>query len=170
MNVKDFVEMKSMSDKDKELIREKLGNFIEKIAITGKDDPHTMAFLQKIEDEKLKNLDEAIGKEEVSLEHIADVETFHYEDIFHSTIIAILEYEVSYKNLKFYAKELEATATMDVEFVTVNGMRHVTVKIYGESILEESYSTDALSTNMFIMLGQLDDDLHQMRKEEKESV
>jgi hypothetical protein len=124
-----------------------------------------VAFLKRIEDEKMKNLDKAVGKGEVSIEHIADVETFYYEDIPHSTIIAILEYEVSYKDLKFYAIDLDASSTMEVRFVTLNEIRHVTVTIYNQTILEGSYSTDALSTNMFIMLGQLDDDLAEMRRE-----
>lgn len=178
MNVNDFVAMKkrfdedfkTMSTKDKEMYRGKLGEWLEKIAVTGKDDPHTEAFLQKIEDAKLLNLDESIGKEAASIEQIADVEKFYYEDVFHSTIIAILEYEVSYKDLKFYARDLNMTAIMEVKFVTINGMRHVTVEINRQTILEGSYSTDTLSTNMFIMLGQLDDDLAEMRRENEESI
>jgi len=91
-----------------------------------------------------------------------------YGEVFHSTLLKIFGNELTYNELKFYARDKDATTYLTVETLTSSNPKDkqlITVWFYSEKVLERKYSLYH-SCEMFIFLSELESELEQEEEEE----
>ena len=119
-------------------------------------------------------INDIIIKDKMASTHITENEGFiiehtMYGEVGHSTIIDILEYDVCYKCLKFYARDLNATSYLETKrHINKNDKSYLlVVMIDTEEIFLKKYN-EYDSYNINIILSQLEDVLKKQEEEEEE--
>ena len=103
------------------------------------------------------------------------IETIRYGEIMHSTILEIFGHLMYYDDLKFYARDRDASTYLTAEFRWRNDDCNFTV--FKDTDSTDSFSTDgfyhgqfnrySMSMEPFITLGQIESELENAEDEER---
>jgi hypothetical protein len=83
------------------------------------------------------------------------IETIEYGETFNSTILTIFGNEMTYNELKFYAKNKDDTTHLKVEWNRNSKTQLVRVWFDGALVMDKKYSINH-SCDMFYHLGELE--------------